>query len=98
MLGEIQEKLRLKFGFKPHHVRLLGAFVRRQTTLVNPTADASGLCRDPDDALILAAALDANCACLVTGDQDLLVLQSVERLAILTPRQFVERLASGKKA
>ena len=98
ILAEIEEKLRLKFGFQPHHVRLLGAFVRRQTTLVNPIADAIGLCRDRDDAPILAAALDAHCACLVTGDQDLLVLQSVQGMAILTPRQFAERLASVKKA
>ena len=97
ILAEIEEKLRHKFGFQIHHVRLLGAFVRRQTTHVTPTTDATGLCRDPDDAPILAAALDANCAFLVTGDQDLLVLQSVQGMAILTPRQFAERLASGKE-
>jgi predicted nucleic acid-binding protein len=58
----------------------------------------TGLCLDPDDAPILAAALEAHCACLVTGDQDLLVLQSVQGMTLLTPRQFAERLASEKKA
>ena len=96
ILAEIEEKLRLKFGFQPQHVRLLGAFVRRQTTLVNPKGDVTGLCRDPDDAPILAAALGADCACLVTGDQDLLVLQSVRGLAIITPRQFADRLAARR--
>jgi predicted nucleic acid-binding protein len=46
---------------------------------------------------ILAAALEAHCACLVTGDQDLLVLQSVQGMAVLTPRQFADMLASGQK-
>jgi putative PIN family toxin of toxin-antitoxin system len=96
ILAEIEEKLRLKFGFQPQHVRLLAAFVRRQTTMVNPKADVTGLCRDPDDAPILAAALAANCTSLVTGDQDLLVLQSVQSLAILTPREFADRLAATR--
>jgi uncharacterized protein len=96
ILAEIEEKLRLKFGFQHQHVRLLGAFVRRQTMLVNPKVDVTGICRDPDDAPIMAAALAANCTCLVTGDQDLLVLQSVQGLAILTPRQFADWLAARR--
>jgi predicted nucleic acid-binding protein len=34
ILGEIEEKLRLKFGFHPRHAHLLAAFVRRQTKSV----------------------------------------------------------------
>lgn len=45
--------------------------------------------RDPDDDYLLALAIDRR-AYLVTGDQDLLVLNN--ELPILTPAQFVVKL------
>ena len=48
--------------------------------------------RDPDDAKIIATAISANAEVLITGDQDLLVLQDVQGIHILTPAQFLELL------
>ena len=45
--------------------------------------------RDPKDAKILATAIAAQADVLVTGDRDLLVLQSVQGISILTPAQFL---------
>ena len=45
------------------------------------------VCRDPDDDLILAAALAAEANLLVTGNQDLLVIKEFEGIPILTPRE-----------
>jgi uncharacterized protein len=75
ILGEIEDKLRRKFGFHPRHAHLLTAFVRRQTKLVTITGIPPKICRDVDDDFILAAAVKADCAYLVTGDKDLLVLK-----------------------
>jgi uncharacterized protein len=48
---------------------------------------------DPDDAIILASAIAAAAEVLVTGDKDLLVVaDDVTAIAILSPRQFWERL------
>jgi putative PIN family toxin of toxin-antitoxin system len=47
--------------------------------------------RDPKDEKILATAKAAAAECLITGDQDLLILHPFDELDILTPTQFLER-------
>jgi putative PIN family toxin of toxin-antitoxin system len=90
VLGEIEEKLRLKFGFHPRHAHLLAAFVRRQTKPVSVAGVPPKICRDADDDFILAAAIKADCDYLVTGDKDLLVLKKISGLNIASPREFAE--------
>lgn len=90
ILAEIEEKLRLKFGFHPRHAHLLAAFVRRQTKPVSIAGVPPKICRDADDDFILAAAVKADCDYLVTGDKDLLVLKKVSDMSIVTPREFAE--------
>lgn len=48
--------------------------------------------RDPADAKILATAIAANAEALISGDQDLLVLNSVQAIPILTPAQLLSIL------
>jgi len=92
ILDEIEEKLRLKFGFHPRHARLLTLFVQRQTLAVEVISQVRA-CRDPDDNHILAAALDGNCSHLVTGDSDLLALREFAGINIVTPRAFMELIS-----
>ena len=47
--------------------------------------------RDPQDVIVLAAALAGNAEVVVTGDQDLLVLGRFEGVEILTPADFLGR-------
>jgi uncharacterized protein len=51
-----------------------------------------GDCRDPDDAMFVECAVSAGASYIVTGDGDLLALDSVEGVGILTPTQFLTRL------
>lgn len=46
--------------------------------------------RDPKDNHILAAALSANAEVLITGDQDLLVLNNFMGIAIMKPTDFLD--------
>ena len=48
--------------------------------------------RDPKDDKFLHAAIEAHADYIVTGDKDLLVLQKVEGIKIITPREFLEKL------
>ena len=50
--------------------------------------------RDADDDVVLAAAVAASATVIVTGDLDLLVLQSYRGVEIVTPRDFLSRLPS----
>jgi len=49
-------------------------------------------CRDPDDAMFVECAVSAGASYIVSGDDDLLTLRTVEGVAVLTPAQFLERL------
>jgi hypothetical protein len=46
-------------------------------------------CRDVDDEKFLCVASGSNAACLITGDQDLLVLQQFRKTRIITPADFL---------
>ena len=94
ILGEIEEKLWLKFGFHPRHAHLLATFVKRQTTPVIVKGSPPKVCRDPDDDYIVAAAVSADCDFLVTGDKDLLALKNFEDMKIVTPREFAELVSA----
>jgi putative PIN family toxin of toxin-antitoxin system len=50
---------------------------------------------DPDDEVIIASALSGQADVFVTGDKALLDLQRIERLPVLSPRQFWELLAGS---
>lgn len=55
---------------------------------ISPTLDVE-FCRDPDDDKFLALAISGEADCLVTGDDDLLVLDPFEGVAILSPADFL---------
>jgi len=47
-----------------------------------------GACRDPQDDKFLELAVSGQADCIVSGDQDLLVLHPFRGIAIVTPRDF----------
>jgi uncharacterized protein len=51
------------------------------------------VCRDPDDDKLLEIAFVGRANCLVTGDQDLLVLDEYQGIPILTPARFLVAIA-----
>ena len=57
-------------------------------TLVVPEALEPPICRDPDDDLVVATARTGECDAIVTGDQDLLVLDPFQGRRVLTPSGF----------
>lgn len=53
------------------------------------------VCRDPDDDDVLALASAAQADLIVSGDQDLLVLEQFESIPIVTVRTALEKLAAS---
>ena len=51
------------------------------------------VCRDPDDDMLLETAILGRADCLVTGDQDLLVLNPFQGLPIMPPARFLDMVA-----
>jgi len=49
-------------------------------------------CRDPKDNMVLELAVSGQAEVIVTGDEDLLILNPFEEIAILNPKDFLETL------
>ena len=66
-------------------------------TLADPVEGTLALTvalRDPDDLMVLVTAVEGRADYIVTGDADLLTLGACEGVAIVTPREFLERLGA----
>jgi putative PIN family toxin of toxin-antitoxin system len=88
---ELLGTLREKFDLDPHDLPLL-ALYRRHAAWVEPRPLDVPACRDPDDDWVLATALAGEAEAIITGDDDLLALGVYRGVAILSPRQFIERI------
>ena len=53
------------------------------------------ICRDPDDDRLIACAVVGEADVIVSGDNDLLALERVGDIPILTAAQFLEILQQG---
>lgn len=94
LLDELAETLRRKFRVEPRDIPFLKAY-RERAVLVKPEKLKRRVCRDPGDDLVLATAVAAKADCILTGDDDLLVLRRFSDIAMLSPRAFVDALDRG---
>jgi putative PIN family toxin of toxin-antitoxin system len=61
--------------------------------LVSDTGAVKGVCRDPDDDGVLSAAVEGRADVIVTGDDDLLVLEEYDGIRIVAPGEFLDSIA-----
>lgn len=54
------------------------------------------VCRNPKDNKFLELAVNDNASHLITGDEDLLILNPFQGISILTPNQFLETLIESR--
>ena len=94
MLRELDEVLsRPKFDrylLREERERFLQAFIH-EAALVEVTEHVE-VCRDPKDNAVLELAKSGKATHIVTGDDDLLVLNPFLGVAIMTPDQFLANL------
>jgi putative PIN family toxin of toxin-antitoxin system len=92
ILGEFTKHDRGKFTAAKRQADAAVAVVRANGEIVEPIAVPPGTVRDKDDLPVLGTAIAGSVAALVTGDQELLALGLFRGVAILSPRDFYERL------
>ncbi len=68
---------------------------QRLVVLVEPVPLPAPVSRDPDDDHVLACALTAGAALIVSGDRDLLDLKTFHNIPILTARDALAFIASA---
>jgi uncharacterized protein len=88
ILGELSRALRAKTGVPDFKADRALRLVRRNSEVVEHGPLAEPVCRDPEDDHILAAAAAGEVDCIVTGDEDLLVLGSHAGIPIIAPAAF----------
>ena len=88
LLDELRGVLSEKFLQRGIDVRAAVRLFEDTFTLVVPGALESPVCRDRDDDIVLATACAGECTAIVTGDQDLLILDPFQGIRVLTPSAF----------
>lgn len=86
---EFERNLRKKFFFSPSEIKdARGVLMEASGKIVPKVSSVVPVCRDPEDDKILACAKQTDADYLVTGDQDLLVIDPYGRTRIVNPRNF----------
>jgi uncharacterized protein len=88
LLDELRDVLTRKFRQRSADVRATVRLFEQTFTLVSPVILEGPACRDLDDDVVLATALAGESAAIVSGDQDILVLDPFRGIRILTPSAF----------
>jgi putative PIN family toxin of toxin-antitoxin system len=92
IIDELRRHLAGKRRLSPRQVQaVVAAVLGMAAQIVVPSSVASAACRDPNDLPVLGTAIAGAADVLVTGDQDLLILQRFEGVLILSPRHFHDR-------
>jgi uncharacterized protein len=92
LLDELERTLLAKFTVGSAGAAFL-VQLRRRIRIVEPALLDGAVSRDVDDDVVLATAVAAGATVIVTGDQDLLVLGQYAGIDIISPREFLGRLA-----
>ncbi|HQR20244.1 MAG TPA: putative toxin-antitoxin system toxin component, PIN family [Burkholderiaceae bacterium] len=95
VLREFDKALRQKVKLPASRVEEIVRFIAGEALVTVKSSRPFEGSVDPDDALVIGDALEGQSEVLVTGDAALLRLRAADQLAIVSPRQFWERLQSG---
>jgi putative PIN family toxin of toxin-antitoxin system len=88
--NELERVLRDKFRWRQERVTAAASYLWSLSRFVDPQCTVSD-CRDPDDNRVLECAIEAKATFIVTGDHHLLDLDPYQGIAILSPRDFLDR-------
>ena len=89
---EIESVFEKKFGIPAAETRRRLSLYLAQAIRIEIDGSVHG-CRDPKDDMVLECAVKGEAALIVTGDKDLLSLESFEGVRIRTARQYVDGTA-----
>ncbi|MEM0337998.1 MAG: putative toxin-antitoxin system toxin component, PIN family [Candidatus Caldarchaeum sp.] len=83
----LQRKSFAKYVTEEERIEFLRALVNESVMIEVETQIVA--CRDPKDDMFLSLAVSGRAVCIVSGDEDLLVLHPFQGVAIVTPRDFL---------
>jgi putative PIN family toxin of toxin-antitoxin system len=94
VLDEFARHAKEKLGAPQDKVEHALAVLRGNCEVAEPSDIPADACRDANDLPVLGTALAGKADCIVSGDQDLLLLRTFRSARILSPRQLYNHLIS----
>lgn len=88
LLDELHDVLTRKLRQSDADAQSAVRLFRETFTLATPDVFDPPVCRDRDDDVVLATALAGECTAVMTGDQDLLILDPFRGVRVLAPSAF----------
>lgn len=93
LFNELSETLDYpKFGFTEEQKNRFRSLILEIATFVRPTEKIDAVRNDPDDNIILEAAVAGNADYIVSGDPDILESKEFRDIKIVTARDFLEKI------
>ena len=86
----VAQRKKFRKYFSEQNLNELIELLCKMGELVKVTSSVN-ICQDPKDDFLLNLVLDSKADYLITGDQDLLVLEKVGTTEILSLKHFVEK-------
>jgi len=90
ILTELRRKISSKFPEFIEDLHKVELLLKRDAVLIKLGTIHINKSRDTDDNKFIEAAILGKCSFIVTGDKDLLVLESYENIKIVKPTEFLE--------
>lgn len=94
LTSELKEVFSKKFPLSEADCKLAFKNIEESFEVVQPEKKIDVL-RDKDDNRVLEAAIEGDCAYIITGDKDLLELRSYKKIKIITASDFLSLLESN---
>ncbi len=90
ILNEIRKALTKKFGWSKREVDEVFDFYFARAILIEIRGRIRGVCRDPNDDMVIECAELSGAEVIVSGDKDLLAVKRHRGIQVVTPRDFLE--------
>ena len=98
LLSELRRKIIQKFPLFIPKLGLLEASIREDATMVALGSVTIKESRDADDNKVLETAVIGGCRHVISGDKDLLAVESYQDIQIVAPMEFLNILKYEKRA
>jgi len=94
IVHEIRTALKGRFRWSEARLDSVLSEFRASLVQVETPGRLHGVCRDPNDDVIIECAVMGDADLIVTGDKDLLAVGNYKGVRILTPREFLNEFAT----
>lgn len=89
LLAELEDVITKKFPKLASYLELIHRKIKKKFLIVKPKKSLF-VVGDEDDNRVLEAAVEGDCEYIITGDQDLLRLNSFRKIEIVNSERFLE--------